>query len=71
MCNMACFSSPSVINTINSVLSYLGFQLVPDVEDSSKPVSCKIFKTILSMCFVCSTWSLALSPSPLSKSLER
>merc|ERR1711936_295390 len=30
-------SSPSVINTINSVLSYLGFQLVPDVEDSSKP----------------------------------
>merc|ERR1712010_131398 len=30
-------SSPSVINTINSVLSYLGFQLVSDVEDSSKP----------------------------------
>ena len=33
---MACFSSPSVINTINSVLSYLGFQLVSDVEDSYK-----------------------------------
>merc|ERR1712119_242884 len=30
-------SSPSVINTINSVLSYLGFQLVRDVEDASKP----------------------------------
>merc|ERR1711887_91308 len=30
-------SSPSVINTINSVLSYLGFQLVSDVEDASKP----------------------------------
>merc|ERR1712055_565987 len=30
-------SSPSVINTINSVLSYLGFQLVSDVGDSSKP----------------------------------
>merc|ERR1711970_123887 len=30
-------SSPSVINTINTVLSYLGFQLVSDVEDSSKP----------------------------------
>merc|ERR1712010_98782 len=30
-------SSPCVINTINSVLSYLGFQLVSDVEDSSKP----------------------------------
>merc|ERR1711936_654010 len=30
-------SSPCMINTINSVLSYLGFQLVPDVEDSSKP----------------------------------
>merc|ERR1711964_791978 len=31
-------SSPSVItNTINSVLSYLGFSLVPAVEDSSKP----------------------------------
>merc|ERR1719222_974735 len=30
-------SSPSVINTINSVLSYLGFQLVRDVEDASNP----------------------------------
>merc|ERR1712106_1080105 len=31
-------SSPSIItNTINSVLSYLGFHLVPAVEDSSKP----------------------------------
>merc|ERR1711971_1114564 len=31
-------SSPSIItNTINSVLSYLGFTLVPAVEDSSKP----------------------------------
>merc|ERR1712055_1057795 len=30
-------SSLSIINTINSVLSYLGFQLVSDVEDSSKP----------------------------------
>merc|ERR1712212_1131648 len=31
-------SSPSFItNTINSVLSYLGFHLVPGVEDSSKP----------------------------------
>merc|ERR1711942_610268 len=30
-------SSPSIINSINSVLSYLGFQLVSDVEDSSKP----------------------------------
>merc|ERR1712010_267486 len=30
-------SSPSVINTINSVLSYLGLQLVRDVEDASKP----------------------------------
>merc|ERR1712055_486858 len=30
-------SSPSVINTINSVLSYLGFQLVRDVEDAPKP----------------------------------
>merc|ERR1719180_30654 len=31
-------SSPSVItNTINSVLSYLGFSLVPAMEDSSKP----------------------------------
>merc|ERR1711942_258412 len=29
--------SPSIINSINSVLSYLGFQLVSDVEDSSKP----------------------------------
>merc|ERR1712055_411541 len=31
-------SSPSIItNTINCVLSYLGFSLVPAVEDSSKP----------------------------------
>merc|ERR1739838_1007259 len=30
-------SSPSIIDTINSVLSYLGFHLVSDVEDSSKP----------------------------------
>merc|ERR1739838_774163 len=30
-------SSPSFINNINSVLSYLGFYLVSDVEDSSKP----------------------------------
>merc|ERR1711970_1255400 len=31
-------SSPSIItNTMNSVLSYLGFSLVPAVEDSSKP----------------------------------
>merc|ERR1711951_81238 len=31
-------SSPSIItNIINSVLSYLGFHLVPAVEDSSKP----------------------------------
>merc|ERR1712112_746615 len=30
-------SSPSIVNSINSVLSYLGFQLVSDVEDSSKP----------------------------------
>merc|ERR1712055_618297 len=30
-------SSSSIINTINSVLSYLGFHLVSDVEDSSKP----------------------------------
>merc|ERR1712055_678004 len=31
-------SSPSMIaNAINSVLSYLGFHLVPAVEDSSKP----------------------------------
>merc|ERR1719370_1085452 len=31
-------SSPSfIVNTINSVLSYLGFQLVPAMEDSSKP----------------------------------
>merc|ERR1712114_142443 len=30
-------SSPSIVNSINSVLSYLGFQLVTDVEDSSKP----------------------------------
>merc|ERR1712243_274907 len=29
--------SPSFVNSINSVLSYLGFQLVSDVEDSSKP----------------------------------
>merc|ERR1712114_153352 len=29
--------SPSILNSINSVLSYLGFQLVSDVEDSSKP----------------------------------
>merc|ERR1719341_1258193 len=29
--------SSSIINTINSVLSYLGFHLVSDVEDSSKP----------------------------------
>merc|ERR1712037_841565 len=30
-------SSSSIINTINSVLSYLGFHLVSDVEDSCKP----------------------------------
>merc|ERR1719180_739505 len=31
-------SSPSIItDAINSVLSYLGFSLVPAVEDSSKP----------------------------------
>merc|ERR1711970_775081 len=30
-------SSSSIVNTINSVLSYLGFHLVSDVEDSSKP----------------------------------
>merc|ERR1712037_562248 len=30
-------SSSSIIDTINSVLSYLGFHLVSDVEDSSKP----------------------------------
>merc|ERR1711970_1393313 len=31
-------SSPSfIVNTISSVLSYLGFSLVPAVEDSSKP----------------------------------
>merc|ERR1711964_937535 len=31
-------SSPSfIVNTINSVLSYLGFHLVPAMEDSSKP----------------------------------
>merc|ERR1719481_1277655 len=30
-------SSPSIVNSISSVLSYLGFQLVSDVEDSSKP----------------------------------
>merc|ERR1712055_953508 len=30
-------SSPCVITPINPVLSYLGFQLVSDVEDSSKP----------------------------------
>merc|ERR1712168_86341 len=30
-------SSPSILDSINSVLSYLGFQLVSDVEDSSKP----------------------------------
>merc|ERR1712106_36402 len=31
-------SSPSIItNSINAVLSYLGFHLVPAVEDSSKP----------------------------------
>merc|ERR1712210_127522 len=30
-------SSSPIINTINSVLSYLGFHLVSDVEDSSKP----------------------------------
>merc|ERR1712210_321253 len=30
-------SSFSIINTINSVLSYLGFHFVSDVEDSSKP----------------------------------
>merc|ERR1712055_549535 len=30
-------SSSSIINTINFVLSYLGFHLVSDVEDSSKP----------------------------------
>merc|ERR1712198_102089 len=32
------YSSPSIVtNTINLVLSYLGFHLVPAVEDSSKP----------------------------------
>merc|ERR1712037_114414 len=30
-------SSSSIIDTISSVLSYLGFHLVSDVEDSSKP----------------------------------
>merc|ERR1719347_1583857 len=30
-------SSSSILYSINSVLSYLGFQLVSDVEDSSKP----------------------------------
>merc|ERR1719341_2431103 len=30
-------SSSHIIDTINSVLSYLGFHLVSDVEDSSKP----------------------------------
>merc|ERR1712090_68295 len=30
-------SSSPIIDTINSVLSYLGFHLVSDVEDSSKP----------------------------------
>merc|ERR1712037_633083 len=30
-------SSSVIIDTINSVLSYLGFHLVSDVEDSSKP----------------------------------
>merc|ERR1712121_248761 len=30
-------SSSSILDSINSVLSYLGFQLVSDVEDSSKP----------------------------------
>merc|ERR1712112_375133 len=30
-------SSPFILDSINSVLSYLGFQLVSDVEDSSKP----------------------------------
>merc|ERR1719430_1743958 len=30
-------SSSFIVNTINSVLSYLGFHLVSDVEDSSKP----------------------------------
>merc|ERR1711955_107043 len=29
--------SSSILDSINSVLSYLGFQLVSDVEDSSKP----------------------------------
>jgi len=84
-------SSPSIItDTINSVLSYLGFSLVPAVEDSSKPVreaphkddACSngILPNSVStpppppsskrtLCG--STLSLALSPSPLSKSLER
>merc|ERR1712126_481863 len=30
-------SSSSILDSISSVLSYLGFQLVSDVEDSSKP----------------------------------
>merc|ERR1712133_92117 len=30
-------SSSSILDSINSVLSYLGFQLISDVEDSSKP----------------------------------
>merc|ERR1712055_509329 len=30
-------SSSSILDSINSVLSYLGFQLVSDLEDSSKP----------------------------------
>ena len=69
--DMACFSSSSIINTINSVLSYLGFHLVSDVEDSSKPVSCNIFKITFIIMPVSSTSSLALSLTPLSKSLER
>merc|ERR1712114_115809 len=30
-------SSSSILDSINSVLSYLGFQLISDLEDSSKP----------------------------------
>ena len=71
LCNMPCFSSSPIIDTINSVLSYLGFHLVSDVEDSSKPVSSNIIEINLITMPVCSTSSLALSLSPLSKSLER
>ena len=70
--NIFFYSGPPsmLVTAVNSILSFVGIELAPAIEDSSKPVRMNV-EIGFHRCVLFSTWSLGLSLSLQNRSLER